>query len=146
LARFCAGRGKLPLFGGPRLFAVGLSDFDPSGASVNVSSGAISPSSHSQSGLSPARAYDDEAGTDACGRHLRCPAGELVDRDENIGNAPLPALVGIIAAMAEVWATECGPARRFRNCSSLASIEHRRFSFITGNWRRLNIQHLSKSL
>jgi hypothetical protein len=24
--------------------------------------------------------------------------------------------------------------------------EHRRFSFITGNWRRLNIQHLSKSL
>jgi hypothetical protein len=25
-------------------------------------------------------------------------------------------------------------------------IEHRRFSFITGNWRRLNIQHLSKSL
>ncbi len=24
LARFCAGRGKLPLFGGPRLFAVGL--------------------------------------------------------------------------------------------------------------------------
>jgi len=110
---------------------------DPSGASVNVSSGAISPSSHSQSGLSPARAY---------GRHLRCPAGELVDRDENIGNAPLPALVGIIAAMAEVWATECGPARRFRNCSSLASIEHRRFSFITGNWRRLNIQHLSKSL
>jgi len=119
---------------------------DPSGASVNVSSGAISPSSHSQSGLSPARAYDDEAGTDACGRHLRCPAGELVDRDENIGNAPLPAFVGIIAAMAEVWATECGPARRFRNCSSLASIEHRRFSFITGNWRRLNIQHLSKSL
>jgi hypothetical protein len=66
--------------------------------------------------------------------------------NENIGNAPLPALVGIIAAMAEVWANECGPARRFRNCSSLASIEHRRFSFITGNWRRLNIQHLSKSL
>ena len=89
--RFCAGRGKLPLFAGPRLFAVGLSDFDPSGASVNVSQRRNLAVEPFQSGLSPARAYDDEAGTDACGRHLRGPSGELVDRDENIGNAPLPA-------------------------------------------------------
>src|SRR6516164_3212316 len=27
LARFCAARGKLPLFGGPRLLALGVSDF-----------------------------------------------------------------------------------------------------------------------